>query len=101
MQDTVPNVYDTTHHLFLTDFAKSTATQAIFPPRLQCNFQKLLRWRGAEKIASRLHGALAKFADRKVNRILRCFNISAIFQMLHCQHKTCYTQKFVRPTVMQ
>ena len=58
---------------------KATATQAIFHSRLQCNFQKSLNCHGEEKIATRLHGVLARFADSNIARILRVFSFSIIF----------------------
>ena len=59
---------------------KATATGAFFHPRLQ-----LLCYRRAEKIVTQLHDVLAKFSGRKLARIFRVVNFSAIFQrMLHC-----------------
>ena len=73
-----------------------------FSPATASNFQKLLPCHRVEKNATRLQDTLAIFADGKNARILRIFNISAMFQkMLHCQHKTCYTQKFLCVMVMQ
>ena len=81
---------------------KATATQAIFHWRLQCNFQKSLNCHGEEKIATQLHGVLARFADSNIARILRVFSFSIIFQkMLHCQRKTCYTKKLVCAMAMR
>ena len=45
---------------------------------LQCHFQRLLRYRCVEKIATWLHGEQEKFADRKIARILRVFNFSVL-----------------------
>ena len=64
----------------------------------KCNYKKLLRCSGEEKNATRLHGVLAKFADRKIARIFRLFNFSAIFRRCciasakHTTHRNLYLQ---------
>ena len=59
--------------------AKATAT----------DFQKLFSRYRAGKNCSLLHGVPAKLVNRKIARILRVFNFSAIFQkLLHFQRKT-------------
>ena len=75
--------------VYNTEIRSAAATRAVFHSKLRRNFQKLLRWHCAAKIVSWLHDVLAKFADRKIARIYRVFNFSAVFQkLLHCQHKT-------------
>ena len=80
-------------------YSKPTATRTIFHLRLQCNFQKLLRFHRAEKTATQLYGALAKFTDRKLPEYSEFSLFLQIFQkMLYCQRKICCTQKFVLAT---
>ena len=60
-----------------------------FHSGLQCNFQKLLHCHCVAKNATWLHGVPAKFANRKIARIFRAFNFSAIFQkLLYCWRQT-------------
>ena len=76
-------------------------TDNVFPA-IVMQFSEIIALPSRGKIATRLHGALVKFADRKIARIFRVFNVSAIFQkMFHCQRKICYTQKLLRSTAMQ
>ena len=50
---------------FVKTTHKAMAARAIFHPRLQFNFQKLLHCHRTEENASRLHGLLAKFAEHE------------------------------------
>ena len=87
--------------VFVKGLRKATATQAIFTRDCSAAFRNYCV-AIARKIATQLHSAMAKFAERYIARIFRVINISATFQkMLHCQRKTCYTQKFVRATAMK
>ena len=82
-----------------------------FHPRLQSNFQKLLRFHREENLQHGLHQYTVRWQNLLTDKlqeyysrdiITRVFNISATLQkMLHCQRKTCYTQKFVHVTAMQ
>ena len=57
-----------------------------FSPAITMQFSEIIALPSHGKIATRLHGAMARFADRYITRILRVCNILATFQgMLHVQ----------------
>ena len=79
-----------------------------FSPTLQCNIQKLLRFHSEGNLK---HGYNSTRCDGKICQQINCqniipgillYNIFATLQkILHCQHKTCYTQTSVHATATQ
>ena len=78
-----------------------------FHPHCNVIFRKLLRFHFEENLQ---HCYTSTRCDGKICRQINChniipgilFNIFVTLQkMLHCQRKTCYTQKFVHAKVMQ
>ena len=66
-----------------------------FSPAIAMRFSEITALPSRRKIATQLHGAMAKFADKRTARILRVFNISAAFQRYfiasarHAGHRNC------------
>ena len=46
------------------NFTKAEATRAIFHPAIAMQFSEIIVLPSRGKIATRLHGAMARFADR-------------------------------------